>query len=410
MSEILQETSMSKSASSVSDLNLDASLVAASADAALDAVAKAGGAAEALIGAWIKAGNAAAVNEVAERGTGAPRKAARRGLNVLKARGIAIPARSRVVHVAGAPESESYEAYMLAPDSVGTTLLVLAARTKTSRLRSAFVFLNDAVGVQRVDIMELSQSQLRDSLNNALRGGEYKPVKVPVEWARKRVADARQRQKERGLLEPLGLDSAKNLLEPVPAEAVDHPFDGEGLELSHEDAKELAKKSALLHAVPEFRGWIAPGPAVDELLARVGETLEPGQEPPADVLSARIEEEVKSACDRYFTPERRAELVKLMKDSALSVLNREGETRALEVVAAMKVIEAAGLVTDPPHEVPFLRGFFDKAIGILLAQGQGRLRIPVRRRPEEAAGAPEASAKAPAEAAAPAPEEKPAEG
>ncbi len=36
----------------------------------------------------------------------------------------------------------------------------------------------------------------------------------------------------------------------------------------------------------------------------------------------------------------------------------------------MKVIEAAGLVTDPPHEVPFLRGFFDKAIGGLLAQGK----------------------------------------
>lgn len=395
---------MPKTASTDSDPKLDTALVGASADAALDAIAKAGGSAEALIGAWIKAGNAAAVNEIAERGSGASRKAARRGINVLKARGIAIPSRSSVTHVAGAPESESFEAYMLAPDSVGTTLLVVAARTRTSRLRSAFVFLNEAVGVQRVDIMELSQSQLRDSLNNALRGGEYKPVKVPVEWARQRIAEARKRQQERGLLEPLGLSTSKNLLEPTPSSAVDHPFDGEGLELAEDDAKELARKSALLHAVPEFRGWAAPGPAVDELLARVGETLEPGQEPPTDLLAARLEEEVKSACDRYFTPERRAQLVKLMKDSALSILNREGETRALEVVATMKVIEAAGLVTDPPHEVPFLRGFFDKAIGGLLAQGQGRLRIPMRRRPEGPAAPAEGSAEAPAV------EEKPSEG
>jgi hypothetical protein len=401
---------MPKTASTDSDQQLDASLVGASADAALDAVAKAGGSAEALIGAWIKAGNAAAVNEIAERGSGASRKAARRGINVLKARGVAIPSRSSVAHIAGAPESESFEAYLLAPDSVGTTLLVVAARTRTSRLRSAFLFLNEAVGVQRVDIMELSQSQLRDSLNNALRGGEYKPIKVPVEWARQRVAEARKRQQERGLLEPLGLGTAKSLLEPVPSEVVDHPFDAEGLELAIDDARELAKKSALLHALPEFRGWAAPGPAVDELLARVGETLEPGQEPPTDLLAARLEEEVKSACDRYFTPERRAQLVKLMKDSAFSVLNREGETRALEVVAAMKVIEAAGLVTDPPHEVPFLRGFFDKAIGGLLAQGQGRLRIPMRRRPEgPLAAPPEAPAEAAVSDEAPA-ADKPSEG
>ena len=68
-----------------------------------------------------------------------------------------------------------------------------------------------------------------------------------------------------------------------------------------------------------------------------------------------------------------------MKDSALSILAREGETKTLEVVAAMKRIAAAGLITDPPHEVGFLRAFFDKALAVLLAQGQGRLSIPVRR-------------------------------
>lgn len=397
---------MANTASTDSDTTLDPSLVSATAETALEAIAKAGSAAEALVGAWIKAGNAAAVNEVAERGSGAARKAARRGINVLKARGIAIPERTRVAHIAGEPESEIFEAYLLAPDALGTTLLVIAARTKTSRLRSAFVFLNDAVGVQRVDVSELSQSQLRESLANAIRGGEYKPVKVSVEWARQRVAEARKLQKERGILEPLGLDSAKHLLEPVPAEPVEHPFDAEGLELADEDAKELAKKSAGLHSLPEFRGWVAPPPAVEELLAHVGETLEPDKEPEQEVLAARLEEEVKSATDRYFTPERRAQLVKLMKDSALSVLHREGETRALEVAATMKVILAAGLVTDPPHEVPFLRAFFDKAIAGLLVRGQGRLRIPLRRRPNAEA----APGEAPAQAEAPAPEQPAAEG
>ena len=39
--------------------------------------------------------------------------------------------------------------------------------------------------------------------------------------------------------------------------------------------------------------------------------------------------------------------------------------------------EQAGLITNPPHEVPFLRAFFEKAVAVLAAQGQGNIRIPV---------------------------------
>jgi hypothetical protein len=94
-------------------------------------------------------------------------------------------------------------------------------------------------------------------------------------------------------------------------------------------------------------------------------------------MQQRLQEEVLAATDRYFTPELREELVRSMKDAALSVLTRLGEATALEVVATMKTIENAGLITDPPQEIGFLRGFFDKALSLLLAQNGGRLRIPV---------------------------------
>jgi hypothetical protein len=71
--------------------------------------------------------------------------------------------------------------------------------------------------------------------------------------------------------------------------------------------------------------------------------------------------------------------VHTMKDSALSVLAREGEGKTLEVVATMKRVKAAGLITDPPHQLGFLRGFFDKALAVLLAQNNGHLEIPVRK-------------------------------
>src|SRR5215831_11714855 len=56
-----------------------------------------------LVDAWVDAKNAAAVAALAadEQAPALSRKAARRGLNVLKARGIAIPERTHVARVGG---------------------------------------------------------------------------------------------------------------------------------------------------------------------------------------------------------------------------------------------------------------------------------------------------------------------
>src|SRR5262245_52429681 len=175
----------------------DQALLAVSPDAAVAAVTKAGERAEELVSVWVKAGNAGAVNEVAERGSGKARKAARRGLNVLRARGVAIPDRARVVNLAGPKEQTIEEAWLLAPDTQGTSVVAIASRTPTTRSRVVFAFLNPNVGVFRVTNAELSQSQLKESLVQSAPGGAYKPVGVPVGWMRQRIAEARRFQKEK---------------------------------------------------------------------------------------------------------------------------------------------------------------------------------------------------------------------
>ncbi|HYQ29584.1 MAG TPA: hypothetical protein VER04_20270 [Polyangiaceae bacterium] len=371
---------------SKSSVSLAAADLSASADNALAALGHAGENAAALVEAWVKAGNAAAVNVAAEGATGAARKAARRGLNVLKARGVAIPTARHVASVTGEKSPEIAEALMLAPDGSGSVCLVITSRSLTSRAHSVFVYLHDDFGVHKVNVGDLSQSQLKEALSKALPGADYRPVKVPVAWARARIAAARKTHAARGVPEPLGFASAQGLLEPVPSEPEEHPFDGEGLELGDEDAQDLAKSSHGLHLLPEFRGWFPPKQALDEMLLKLGERLTPGAEPNPEELQKKLEEEVVSATDRYFTPERREALSRVMKDSALSVLAREGEVRTLEVVATMKNIRDAGLITNPPHEVGFLRGFFDKAISAMAYQDGGRLRIPMPR-PVEASDA-----------------------
>jgi hypothetical protein len=370
---------------------LAAADLSASATDALGALARAGENSVSLVEAWVKAGNAAAVGVASERASGAARKAARRGLNVLKARGVAVPSERHVASVNGEKSAEIEEALLLAPDSSGSVCLVITSRSPTSKAHSVFVYLHDDFGIHRVNVGDLSQSQLKDALSRALPGAEYRPVKVPVAWARARIAAARKTHSGRGVPEPLGFSSAADLLEPVPSEPEEHPFDAEGLELGEEDAQDLAKNSHGLHLLPEFRGWFPPKAAVDELLLKVGETLTPGSEPSPEELQKKLEEQVIAATDRYFTPERRESLSRQMKDSALSVLSREGEVRTLEVVATMKNIREAGLITNPPHEVGFLRAFFDKAISALAYQDGGRLRIPM---PPPATDAPEASASA----------------
>jgi hypothetical protein len=373
--------------------DFDAKLLAAKASDALSSLAKAGAKAPALVEAWVKAGNAAAVAEAAERAEGAARKAARRGLNVLKARGVAIPEPIRVSAVAGAKSAEQTEAFMLSPDSLGNVLIAVATRSLTSRGKVVFVYMNDAFGIHRVDVGELSQSQLKDALAKALPGARYKAVSVPVDWARRRVADARAKHAEQKIPEPLGFARAESLLTPVPAEAIAHPFDAEGFELSLEDATEMAKGSAALHNLPELAGWFPEKGAVDELFAFVGKGLsdaghDPTKEPPAEALRDALSEQIAAATDRYFTPERRARLVVALKDAGLSALPREGEEKALQISALATVTAEAGLITNAPSEVPFLRGYFEKAVSLLAMQNQGRIRIPVPPKPTETAPAP----------------------
>ncbi len=375
---------------------LAAKWLSADASSALAVVAEAGERASELVDAWVRAGNAAAVAVVAEGGAGAARKAARRGLNVLRSRGIKVEQQPRVASLSASQRDQetTVEAWLVAPDSSGTALVVIASRSPTTRAQSGFFQVHDAFGLLQVNVGELSGSALKDSLKRA-SGSGAQAVRIPVEYARQRVAAARELGKRAGRPEPLGMTRAEELLAPLPAEEVPHPLSGEGLEIADDDAKELAKGSAALHSLREFRAWLPDRGAVDEMLSAVGEHLQPGSEPPPEQMQALIGDAVEAATDRYFGPERRALVAARMRDAALSVLSTEGETRALEVVATIRRIELCGLITDPPREVPFLRAFFDKAVAVLAMQNEGKLAIPVRQgAPAGPGGLPDGAASA----------------
>src|SRR5690606_10633506 len=138
-------------------------------DEALTILASVGEArSEALVATWIEHRNAAAVQEVAERGTGKARKAARRGLNVLKSRGVPIPARSRKASLL-TEQGPSSSAWLLPPDSSGIRVLAIAKRAG-SHWRGCIVYLRDDQGVFKVESSQTTPARLIAALKKALPG------------------------------------------------------------------------------------------------------------------------------------------------------------------------------------------------------------------------------------------------
>jgi hypothetical protein len=129
--------------------------------------------------------------------------------------------------------------------------------------------------------------------------------------------------------------------------------------------------------LPEFARWFPPSNEVNEMLRKIGGRFTPGQAPEQEQLNTWLKEEIAAATDRFYSPEQRQELQGRLKDAGLSILARDGEQAALKLAALIQVIGSAGLVTNPPSEIGFLRGHFEKAISLLLAQNGGKLPIPV---------------------------------
>src|SRR6516165_318694 len=98
----------------------DSTWLEAGAERARELVDEAGASGAELVAAWIAAKNAAAVAAIAadDAAPTPARKAARRGINVLKSRGVPIPERTRVARIAAA-EADTYEAWFRPPDAAG---------------------------------------------------------------------------------------------------------------------------------------------------------------------------------------------------------------------------------------------------------------------------------------------------
>lgn len=352
----------------------------ATAEQALSIVAAIGADEQAdLIDAWITAGNVAAVARIAQQDNApsAARKAARRGINVLKSRGVAIPEKSTTARPFARPQERQIEARFI-PFEAGVQGSVVTLFTRTVGRDCQFVdiFFNDAVGITRAGGGTLSYSKLQEWEAERRRNRGYDAITVPVEWARWRIAQARQQNQRSGLLLPLELDRYKQLLEPVPTSNPGHPAASLGLETIVDSAR--VEKSLQLHMEPEFRSFLLPQAIMQEMLGEVGKRISLlGRQAEQSEVEAFIDEEKRAATDRFFQENIRQQLADQMNDVLLSIYHRLGKERALDLLATREAILTAGLITQPPREIPFLVGFFEKTLAMMVSESNGQLSIPL---------------------------------
>lgn len=368
-------------ATKAADSEFDAATLQASWEEATGAIALAGDRAPKLIEAWTQAKNAAAVSAIAESEAvpSAARKAAKRALNVLKSRGVAIPERPRIGRI-GASTSEKVEAFFWAADPGGTAMVTIVSQTSGGRCRRVDVLINDRTGIVQVLGGEPSRGQLREAFDKGEKQMGYGPASISLDFARARIAEGREQNAKTGTILPMGLDRFADLIGEPPASPPPHPIDEAKLpEVSEERVTEA---SGTLHGEPEFRTWVPSGDAVQEMMLKLGEAISAlpgeGDEKDPEQVNEAVTAEVAAATDRYFTPELREILAKRMKDCAISVLSRAGAERAAEVLAVAEAIKNAGLVTSPPRDILFLRGMFSKALAVLAARSGGQLQVPMR--------------------------------
>ena len=332
---------------------------------------------ESLVAAWVARRNAAAVAAIATRDN-APavaRKAARRAINVLKSRGVAIPERPSVVSLMQKPEF-TIEARAMFPDGRGAQLWWIAKIAKTGGTDVVEVTTVDKVGVISVNRGNPSAGNLRQIWQGWISRAGRVPFEVPLDFARRRIAEARATSVARKAVLPMGIDAAKELLGDlvVKGAAPPHPMDGEGLVVPTDDAtvREHLEQSMHLHEEPEFGSWLPDDQAGVALLQSINERIQAigvvsGQTADAEQqkqIDVAVNEAIEEAANAYFDDDRKKLYVARMRDAAWSLYKASLIERSVDALIVAAAIERAGVISDRPSEIPFIRGMFVKLIAI----------------------------------------------
>ena len=313
--------------------------------------------ASALVLAAVEAGRADLLAAMAGHSSKEVAKAAKRGLHLLKIRGVTVPEPPRPgpPQAAPAPTEAPLPAYASTVDGQGDRAVWLPRYVPGKGIEVGQAVISDVRGLVELQVAVLGRKEWRSFSRGILeRGAGLGVAEVDREAAKALVADARARNDRSGQRPPDGADLWLAHLGPagsLPDDAARFP------PLAPEEETAALEASGMLHDLPLLRGWLPDEGFLREVAGRLDEI---GVSPLYVDERQRLEQMARTladAAERYFDEGRRR-LVAGRLFSVADRLDRDGDpAHARSAAAAARALRAG----TPTAGIPFARLLVEKA-------------------------------------------------
>jgi len=293
-------------------------------------------------------------------------KEAKRGLHVLKSRGVAVPEVARPPAPAPAPAPAEPQLAALASrlDGHGERAVWLPRAIPGRGVEVGQAVLSDERGLVSLQVGVVGRKEWRSFARGIMeRGAAVGVTEVPRERVHAWVAAARRLNEQTGQRVPDGADLWLNGLGLAP----EAPAPGAAAPALEGDAeREALAASGALHELPGFRGWFAD----EDFLRRIAAKLDEVQVSPLYLderqRDAQLDRVIADAVEEYLDPARRARLAARLLSAADGLMEAGDAASAGRAAAAARALAAGS----PGAGIPFARLLVEKAFTRRAAEGE----------------------------------------
>jgi hypothetical protein len=284
-------------------------------------------------------------------------KEAKRGLHVLRARGVAVPEAPRPAPPAPAPAAEPpLPAYATALDGHGERAVWLPRNVPGKGIEVGQAVISDVRGLLELQVGLLGRKEWRTFVKGLEeRGAAMGLGEIPRARAAGLVLAARARNDASGARVPEGADLW--LAQLGPGEAPPDPALAFAAPLPADEERDAVAASAKLHDLPLLRGWLAEEDYLRAVAAKLDEAaVSPLYLDERQRLEAmtRI---VSDAADAYLDEGRRRLVSSRLFEVAGHLAARGDDAHARLAAAVARALRAGAA----PATIPFARLLVEKA-------------------------------------------------
>jgi hypothetical protein len=284
-------------------------------------------------------------------------KEAKRGLHVLRARGVPVPDAPRPAPPAPAPAAEpALPAYATAVDGHGERAIWLPRNVPGKGIEVAQAVVSDVRGLLELQVGLLGRKEWRVFVKGLEeRGAAMGLGEVSRPRAAALVVAARALNETSGARVPEGADLW--LAQLGPTEPAPDPALAFAAPLPGDEERDAVAASAKLHDLPLLRGWLAD----EEVLRAVAAKLDEAAVSPLYLDERQrlegMERVLADAVDTYFDEARRRRVAARLFAVAEHLAGRGDEQHARHAAAAGRALARGA----PAASIPFARLLVEKA-------------------------------------------------